>query len=407
MDKNIPMKTIKHILALTLLFVSLNGFAQTTNPTIAVANPNINSIEVKPEIAAKMLRLELIKLGNFIVLDEFDMADVLMDSPQFTSGCYGQNCLAVMGKKLNVDYILCGSFDGFGNKIVLTLKLIDVKSATTFKSAMREFDNQEMELQRMSEVLLKEMLGVEVPKELAERLAFKNEPITSTNVGRIKNNGPRIGYAYLFGSMNEFATRSESQGGLGIFPGVSMIGFQLEGQYVGTENFSALVEGLINVSGLEQGQFLPSITIMNGFRFGKGGWELAFGPGFGVKPTSLGFFDTDNSFSSNQQYFSQSDWDAYAAREFTDDPQYSTNGVFTAPMPSDLNPKYNFDKRYGDTRGDWKLNTMFVFAIGRTFRAGALNIPVNLFYSSQKGGGMTGVNVGFNVQKSKRTINGI
>jgi hypothetical protein len=50
---------------------------------------------------------------------------------------------------------------------------------------------------------------------------------------------------------------------------------------------------------------------------------------------------------------------------------------------------------------------MFVFALGRTFRAGALNIPVNLFYSSQKGGGMTGVNVGFNVQKSKRTINGI
>jgi hypothetical protein len=48
---------------------------------------------------------------------------------------------------------------------------------------------------------------------------------------------------------------------------------------------------------------------------------------------------------------------------------------------------------------------MFVFAFGRTFRAGALNIPVNLFYSSQKGGGMAGINVGFNVQKSKRPIN--
>jgi hypothetical protein len=219
-----------------------------------------------------------------------------------------------------------------------------------------------MELQRMSEVLLKEMLGIEVPKELTERLAFKNDPITSTNIGRIKNNGPRIGYAYLMGSMNEFAMRPEVQGGLGIFPGVSMIGFQLEGQYVGTENFSALVEGLINVSGLEQGQFLPSITIMNGFRFGKGGWELAFGPGFGVKPTSLGFFDTDNTFSTNNQYFSQDDWGTYAQREYGDDPQYTTNGVFTAPNPWDFNPKYNFDKRFGDTRGDWKLNTMFVCA---------------------------------------------
>jgi hypothetical protein len=121
----------------------------------------------------------------------------------------------------------------------------------------------------------------------------------------------------------------------------------------------------------------------------------------------LGFFDTDNTFSTNNQYFSQDDWGTYAQREYGDDPQYTTNGVFTAPNPWDFKPKYNFDKRFGDTRGDWKLNTMFVFAIGRTFRAGALNIPVNIFYSSQKGGGMTGVNVGFNVQKSKRTISGI
>jgi hypothetical protein len=30
---------------------------------------------------------------------------------------------------------------------------------------------------------------------------------------------------------------------------------------------------------------------------------------------------------------------------------------------------------------------------------------VNLFYSSQKGGGFVGVNMGFNVQKSKQPIN--
>jgi hypothetical protein len=83
------MKNLKRLLSVVLLALSVTTTAQNTNPTIAVANPNINSIEVKPEIAAKMLRLELIKLGNFIVLDEFDMADVLMNSPQFTSGCYG------------------------------------------------------------------------------------------------------------------------------------------------------------------------------------------------------------------------------------------------------------------------------------------------------------------------------
>tara|TARA_Y100000385_G_scaffold288456_1_gene355117 strand:+ start:6107 stop:6259 length:153 start_codon:yes stop_codon:yes gene_type:complete len=50
-----------------------------------------------------------------------------------------------------------------------------------------------------------------------------------------------------------------------------MIGYQIEGQYVGTENFSALVEGIFNISGLEQGKLIPTITIFNGFRFGKAG----------------------------------------------------------------------------------------------------------------------------------------
>lgn len=399
------MKTNVLLFVLLANLFSFQVFSQDTIPTIAVANPNVNSLESKPQIVAKMLRLELIKMGKHKVLDEFDMADVIKLKPDYNNQCFGQNCLISLGKDLNVDYVICGSFDGLGNKIAITLKIVDVKNNTIYKSAVKEYDNQEIELQRMIELLLKEMYSVPVQKEINERLAFKNELITSNNVGKINNTGPRIGYAYLVGSMNEFATRPESQGGLGMFPGVSMIGYQIEGQYVGTENFSALVEGIFNINGLEQGQFIPSITIMNGFRFGKAGWELAFGPGFGLKTTSRGFFDTENKFGNDQRYFSEDDWNEYAQREFSSDPQYNTSGSFVPPSPSDFSADYNFDKRYGDTRGEIKLNTMFVFAFGRTFRAGALNIPVNAFYSSQKGGGMVGVNVGFNVQKSKRRIN--
>ncbi len=374
-------------------------------PTLAVANPYVNGINYKPETVAKMLRLELIKMKKYKVYDMFDMADVLKGNPEFVTECYGQNCLVKMGNALNVDYVLCGSFDGLGNKIAITIKVVDVKNHTILKSSVKEFDNQELELQRMIEVLLKEMHEMEVQKEISDRLAFKNELITSNNIGKINNSGPRIGVAYLLGSVNEFATRPESQGGLGVFPGVSMIGYQVEGQYVGTENFSALVECIFNVSGLEQGQFIPTITLMNGFRFGRSGWELAFGPGFGLKQTSRGFFDNQNMFSDNKQYFSEEDWAAYAERNYSNLPQYNTTGSFVAPTPGEFNHTYNFDKKYGDTRGKTYLNTMFVFAVGRTFQAGALNIPVNIFYSSQKGGGMTGVNVGFNVQKRKKRIN--
>ena len=57
-----------------------------------------------------------------------------------------------------------------------------------------------------------------------------------------------------------------------------------------------------------------------------------------------------------------------------------------------------------DERADVKGAFMFVMAFGRTFRAGALNIPVNIFYSSRGKGGIAGINVGFNVTKSKSTL---
>jgi hypothetical protein len=398
----------QNLLFLALVF-SLNVTAQTTEvkSTIAVANPNVTAISVKAESAAKMMRLELIKLDKYKVYDEFDMADVIKTNPEFTQGCYGQNCLIKLGEGLNTSFVMSGSLDLLGNKIAITLKIIDVKNKTIYMSAVREFDNQEVEVQRMIEIVLKEMHGLPIDKGLVDRLSFKNELITSNNIGKVNNSGPRIGVAGLVGSINEFATRPEDQGGLGIQPVVSMIGYQVEGQYVGTENFSALVEGVFNVSGLEQGQFIPSFIFMNGFRFGKGNWEFAFGPGFGLKKVSNGFLDKDNKFGTNERYFSEEDWSTYAYDNYRNDPAYNTTGSFVAPTPEQLsgNTTYNFGKSNYDKRGITKLNTSFVFAFGRTFKAGALNIPVNIFYSSQRGGGYTGFNVGFNVIKSKKQIN--
>lgn len=379
----------KTMLFITACLFGMMSHAQTDKlPTIAVANPSVNGLTIKPESVAKMMRLEAIKLQKYKVYDEYDMADVLKAKEEFRTQCYGQNCLIKFGTELNVDYVMCGSIDGLGNKLAVTLKIVDVKNQTLFKSAVKEFDNQETEVQRMIEIILAEMHGFALDKVIADRLAFKNEVITSNNIGKINNSGPRIGGAALVGSLNEFATRPSSQGGLDIAPFVSMIGYQFEGQYVGTENFSALVEGIVNVSGLEQGRFLPSFTLMNGFRFGKSGWEFAFGPRLSVKHTSQGFFDSKNLYGQDNQYFSQADW-----------AQFQQNNTNVS-----LDQTYHFEENL-DMRGSTKLSTSFVIAFGRTFRAGSLNVPVNLFYTSQKGGGFAGINVGFNVQKSKQPIN--
>ena len=66
-------------------------------------------------------------------------------------------------------------------------------------------------------------------------------------------------------------------------------------------------------------------------------------------------------------------------------------------------PKYSYSSVL-DVRGAASLSTRWVMGIGRTFRSGALYIPVNLFYSSTKKGGMLGLSVGFNVVKKKESI---
>ena len=46
-----------------------------------------------------------------------------------------------------------------------------------------------------------------------------------------------------------------------------------------------------------------------------------------------------------------------------------------------------------------RFKTGWVWAIGKTFHSGYLNIPVNLFYSSGREGGYVGLSMGFNITK--------
>ena len=377
------MKT-RIIIQLVIFVMLLQASAMAQS--IAIAPIKTYGIYASPKTVCTLTRLEFLKLDKYAVLDQFDMNEV-GESEKYDS-CYGKTCLIEYGKKLGVNCIVSGSIDGLGNKIVINLKVLDVSKEMVAMSTSMEFDNQEAELQRMIGIVIREMHGIESDPELVKRLAFKNEMITSNNVGRVKNSGPRMGVAYTVGSLEEFVTRSEEEGGLDIAPIVSNIGYQFEGQYVGTENFSALFECLIMFTGLEQGQFIPSVSLLNGFRFGKSGWEFAFGPSFSLSKRSTGFFDTNNNYGlGNNRYWRESDFN---------------QAGFNANSMSEFG--YEFSKNL-DKRGDLEFATRWIVGFGRTFQSGALNVPVNLFYSSQKGGGMIGLSVGFNIVRSKKSIN--
>lgn len=370
----------------------------TKAETMAVINFTTKGIKTKSDLVAKMARLEMNKGGKFQVMDEFDMNERIQSDTNL-AGCYGKNCLIALGEKLNVDYVLSGSVEGMMDKIVVTAKLIDVRDKSLKSSHTVEFVQNEEELQRMISIVLTELMGSTADATIKGQLIFKHDVITTANVGRLNNSGPRVGVSYVIPSdLSDFFMRKESQGGLGIQPFMTNIGYQFEAQYIGTENFSALGEVIFNVGGMEQGQFIPSLALLNGFRFGSAGWEIAFGPSLTLRRTSMGLFD------ESDRYYTATEWEAIKLEEWKNTP---TN---FDPISGDvLNPFVAPDQslysRTLDKRGATNLTANWVMAFGRTFRSGALNIPVNLYYSSNKYGGIVGASVGFNVTKRNRSIN--
>lgn len=376
------------VLFLMGMGIFFQSYAQNEEPksTIAVALPNIDNLEISREIVAKLIQIELIKLDIYKVYDEFDIQEGIDSDERFTNDCYGKNCLIDLGKAVDVDYIVSTSLLGFGGKTVISIKIIEIKSGEIVKNDVKEFIDDPNKIQRMLQVLIRQMHDIEMHPEVVARIVHDDQPILSKNVGKINNSGPRVGYSFLTGDLKDFAQRPESQGGLGIYPGVSMIGYQLEKQYIGTENFSALGEFMFTLSGLEQGVAIPSVTLMNGLRFGKAGWEFAFGPGIGIKRMSKGFFDADGLYGEAGRYWTESEY-------------RSSDHVQVDPETGEaLDPAYEITKNTDQRGGYFALNTRWVMAVGRTFRAGGLNIPVNVFYSSMKDAGMFGVSVGFNVK---------
>ena len=248
-------------------------------------------------------------------------------------------------------------------------RLIDVQAEKIEKANVIEYLDQESELQTMIKISMNDLLGIPNDKLLVDLLVNYDRPITSDRT-KVKLNGPRMGVAWTSGQSAKRMMAPKSEGGYNMFPVSSMFGYQYEFQYLSSGDFQALVEMIGTVNGLESGQVIPSITFMNGFRFNKSGWEIGLGPVFRVVKTAQGFYDENAKWHLRSEMPEGADYEI----------------VETI-----------------DNRGDYKMSTGLIIAVGRTIHSGYLNIPINLYFSPRKEGSVVGLTFGFNIAK-KPTI---
>ena len=382
---------------ISAIFLSFSLSAQI--PTAAVVSVYTQGVKISPDMAESLMRIELTKTGKFNVFDKLDMMEVLNENQIDVSSCFGKKCLTSVGNQAGVDKMITGSIENLGKKIVISVKVLDVKSASYDKIAVEEFVNIDSEIQVMMQITMNKALGIENDNELLNNFVYFSQP-PEAPVTYIKNNGPRMGMSFVGGDMGKVIQNPEAVGGFDATPLMTQIGYQFEGSYLSAGNFQALIEGLVFLTGVEQNMFNPSIAILNGFRSSKNGWEIGFGPTFRLSRISNGYYVNNEKNNDNWRLNSQWQDDPNSIRDSTEILSWQNGqqiGTGNYNYTYNSNP-YSETTRM-DSRGDVKLLAGWVWAVGKTFHSGYLNIPVNAFLSYNKNGYFLGLSMGFNITK--------
>jgi len=375
------MKKTFHVM-MTMLGLMVMAFSQLcaqnqNKPVAAVLGVDSKGLTMDSDALAYILRLELEKVNVYNLMDKYDAAERVKANNINVTSCFGKTCLVAAGIALDVDKMVTGNIDRFGEKIVIVLKVIDVKSAAVEKQNATEYVNLQNELQRMVGISVQKLLGITPDQNLVNLLINYDPPVESPKT-QMGLDGPRMGFSFATGDAADVLRAPESAGGYNMFPATFQFGWQKEWQYLSSGDFQALIEFIPMIGGLESGKFIPSVTFLNGFRVGKRGWEFAFGPSFRVVKKMDGYMGDGQNGTQNGVFYPEDEWYNQYPNPY--------------PIISRL-----------DSRGDPQISTALFIGVGKTFHSGYLNIPVNAYVLPRKSGTTVGISFGFNIYKKAKS----
>jgi len=370
--KNLIVKTIvAFALFLSINLVAAEKAEAQNRTTIAVLNIDTQGFDLTPKQMGNLVRIELEKLDTFEVLDRYDVAYLVEKHDINIENCYGKIGLVETGITINTQKMLSGSVEMYGQTTIITFRLIDVTNQTIERTHVREFLDIPNEIQQMIRITMREMFDLPIDKDMLMRLTKKygyENAVNNPNKVRLSLAGPRMGATLFTGNTAMYLAEPEQTGGYDAFPVMFQFGYQIEMQYLTHGNFQAIAEFLPTITGLDQGIIIPSFSFMNGLRHSKYGWEFAFGPTLSLTRQAKGYFDNNNIWHKESELNSK-----------------------------DLNNYYITTRL--DSRGDFVIAPGFVFGIGKTFKSGNLNIPLNAYVIPRKDGLQFGLSFGYNAKK--------
>ena len=361
----------KIILTIALILSAHLTFAQL--PKLAVVSFDVNDQSLKRQELLEVLRLEMSKEVAYSTIDKYEIAESLKKEEIDPSTCFSLSCLKTAGKLLGGDYVLTGSANKLGDRIFISLRMIDMKTNEQVETS-QEFSFIPEKANIMIKITTSKMLGKSTDLELEKSLSNKESyesAVNNPNEYSLNLSGPRMGYTFFTGEGANVIRAKKSDGGYNRNPAFFQMGYQFEKQYLNEGNVQALFEFVPMVSGLDQGLFIPSLSIFNGIRNNKNGLEFAVGP-------SVNLTKEYNKYIYQDKY--------YHLDELREE--------YPLVNENDLEREYK-----ADSRGENRLKSYIVLTAGYSFKSGKLNIPVNAYVVPSKDNLRFGLSVGFNTRK--------
>ncbi|MFI5203955.1 MAG: hypothetical protein ACHQF2_05610 [Flavobacteriales bacterium] len=348
--------------------------------TVAISGVESRVSGVTHGQALNFFKWEMEKLNLFEVTDYRDFAaDSLKPNAEM---CTGKECMRTIGLHAKTNKVISANLTEFGSQIIISIRILDTEKGSIEKSMVQEYLHIPMEINSMIRLSVQKFFDqtyneVEF-RHLTEKETLPNET-TNPEESQLNAGGPRMGFTVFTGRLASIMKNKKVDGGYDAYPVMFQFGYQFEVQYLNSGAFQALFEFIPTITGMDQGYFFPSFTFMNGLRNNRNGWEFAFGPTFNISRKAKGFYDANNTWQLESSFVPVLD--------------SSMNSYSTNP--------YEIVTRT-DSRGYATLSTGFILAVGKTFRSGKLNLPVNAYCIPNKNGWRFGVSVGYNVQRKTR-----
>jgi hypothetical protein len=379
----------KNFSVIILLLLGMHSIAFSNVKRIAVLRIETNSEKTDPLLVAQLVRYNFQKRDSFNLVGKEEMTTVLEEKGLNLMYFSTDDSKYKAGKALGCEYVLTGKIT-MGRKSTVLFKLYNVNAQMEAGRTFLTFTDGKKDIEKLIEKGLVDLLEKNeqmmqpaiIPPASGEAAKNGEEPeYTKVNWG-----GPRMGYTFLTGNMAKLFKAPTKAGGYDCTPAFFQFGYQFEACYVSHGNMQGLFEFIPTITGMDQSKIFPSLTMLNGFRNTRYGIEIALGPTIYIRREARGYYDV------NAQWHLKNEWNPN---------KVDANGIpYTMQNPSEIITR-------ADSRGDAKLASGVVIALGKTFHSGNLNLPVNAYMVPGKSGWRFGISAGFNLKNSKKGISSV